>query len=1802
MKTIFHFAFFTLLFITKTTYSQTGYDVNLLRSGGSSSPFDRGNSVAVDADGNMYVAGNFSGTAEFGALSVTSAGDQDGFIVKYNDQGVEQWVRRVGGTGVDNINGISISGTDVYITGSFNGTANFNTPFSFVNNNLISAGSTDIFLAKFNTSGTFLWTRRAGGTGGDVANSVAASGTDIYITGSFNGTANFNTPSANGSSEITAIGNTDIFIAKFNSSGVVQFQRRAGSTGNDVSRGIVVALNGVYITGEFTGDAHFNTAGIPGTTSLTSVGGSDIFVAKYDFSGIIQWTRRAGGTLNDIGYGIANIGDNVFITGQFFDVANFNTPSATGSNELTSAGSTDGFFARFDANGDFAGARRFGGADVDYGTAICRIGTALYVVGVFDGTANFNQPSASGSNELVTAGNGDIFLARFANTGAFIWAKRAGSSSPDVPSGVTALNSEIYVTGRYATTANFNTPSSGSSNTLVSVGGSTDMFLARYSCIPGAPTGLSAQQFCSANSPTLSSININGVNIKWYNVSTGGSMLNPNTALVNGQTYYASQTTAGCEGTERLAVTVEVFSTIPSPSGATSQNFCGNSTVASLTATGQNIQWFTNATGGSPLSNSTALVSGTTYYASQTIDGCSSTTRLAVNVVVNNISYTPTVISPQNFCSNTSLTLADLDLLPGTNPVWYSTSGTSSPIPASTPLVDGTTYYMRNVINGCESFSAAPIAVNLGPEPNAPTGASPQTFCVANNNAFVLNLTATGSNLNWYNSSTGGSPLNESDALVNGSVYYASQTISNCESSNRLAVTVNVTSVAAPTGNTTQEFCGAPTPTVSQLVASGTNVEWFNSASSSIPLNGTNNLSNGSTYYAQQTITGCPSATRLAVTVTLNSTPLPTGNSTQVLCISSNPTIGNLVANGTSILWYATPTGGSPLAGTTPLVHNTNYYASQTIDGCPSNRLTVNVQLNSIVPGPVAPMSQNFCSGDSPTLASIDATGTNLQWYNAQTGGSTLPLSTPLVNGTAYWVSQTTNCGESNRIGVLVNIYTTPSAPSGNATQYFCSGTPTIADLATTPSATYWYATANGGSPLSTSTALVNGESYFASIENVGCESDRFEVVTVIGTAPAAPSGNATQVFCATAGVIYRVQDLVATGSSINWYYSETGGSPADPLDVLGNGGTYYASQTINGCESTSRFEVTVELISTPAPVGSSVHHFCSQDAPTVDDLEATGTSIVWYDSNTGGTILPGSTPLVNGTLYFASQTLNGCPSENRLGSQANIITVPSPTGNATQEFCISSNPTVNDLFTNESNATWYLSITGGSALATSTPLIDGTIYYASITNSGCESVNRFAVTVDFISESSAPNGLANQSFCAQNNPTINSINVSGTAIEWFTVPTGGSPIATSTPLVNGVTYYAAQNVAGCPSGNRLAVTVAVNPTPSAPTGASNQSFCAGIDPLISELTINGTDIAWYNAATGGSLLSVSSSLVNGTTYYASQTVNGCESTNRLAITVNLTPSPAAPTGTQSQYFCSIDAPTIASLEANGTTINWYENLSSTVVLTTSTPLVDGTIYYATQTVNGCESEDRFQALVIINQTPNAPSGTAAQDFCASATIADLAATGTSIQWYSASSGGNSLASSTTLTNQTNYFASQTVTGCESIDRFEVLVTLTNSPNDAVTVSGEIITAVEPNAQYQWINCEDNQPILGESQQTFVVTETGSYAVQITKDGCTATSECVEIEVLGIEYLEKHSFSIYPNPASNYMFLKGDYSSASSGIKVIDISGKDISNSISTSTLNDEIKINTEALTPGIYYLIVTNNNISERIKFTIHK
>jgi hypothetical protein len=132
----------------------------------------------------------------------------------------------------------------------------------------------------------------------------------------------------------------------------------------------------------------------------------------------------------------------------------------------------------------------------------------------------------------------------------------------------------------------------------------------------------------------------------------------------------------------------------------------------------------------------------------------------------------------------------------------------------------------------------------------------------------------------------------------------------------------------------------------------------------------------------------------------------------------------------------------------------------------------------------------------------------------------------------------------------------------------------------------------------------------------------------------------------------------------------------------------------------------------------------------------------------------------------------------------------------------------------------------------------------------------------------------------------------------------------------------------------------------------------------VSDLQATGINIKWYAASTGGSALASNTVISNGTTYYASQTVNGVESASRLSVTVSIDQTPCAPTGAPTQSF-SLGS-TVANLVASGSDIRWYTSASGGTYLDTSA-ILKGGIYYATQTVNCTESANRLAVVVIVN-------------------------------------------------------------------------------------------------------------------------------------------------------------------------------------------------------------------------------------------
>lgn len=610
-----------------------------------------------------------------------------------------------------------------------------------------------------------------------------------------------------------------------------------------------------------------------------------------------------------------------------------------------------------------------------------------------------------------------------------------------------------------------------------------------------------------------------------------------------------------------------------------------------------------------------------------------------------------------------------------------------------------------------------------------------------------------------------------------------------------------------------------------------------------------------------------------------------------------------------------------------------------------------------------------------------------------------------------------------------------------------------------------------------------------------------------------APTGIATQVFCNPA----TVADLIAIGSSIQWYDAQIGGNFLVGTTILADGMTYYASQSISGCESQGRFAVIVSF-SAPTPTGAPSLVICNSG--TVADLIASGTNLQWYSTPSGGSSLSGTTQLVNGNSYYATQTISGCESPQRLAVAVTINASPAaPTGNSSQFFCAGA--AVANLVASGTSIQWYDAPSGGNLLSNGDALVNGMSYYASQIVSGCASTSRLMVFVT-INTPVAPSGSTSQTFCS--GATVADLAASGSSILWYDAATGGNLVGSATLLINGISYYASQTTSGCESTQRLAVTVTVN-TINAPTGNISQTFCG--NEVVANLLANGVNIKWYDAPTLGNLLPGNTPINTSGTYYASQTIAGCESVNRLTVSVTIIPFPNAPTGSSLQTFCY--AATVADLVATGTGLQWYNVSSGGGPLAPTTPLVNGIVYGSTQTIAGCEGLNRLTVTVTINTTA-APTGSASQTFCPSATVNDLIANGSSIQWYSSASGGSPLPSSAILTNGTTYYASQNVSNCESATRLAVTVTI-STVNVTTVNNSPVLTASANGANYQWIDCNNGNAIIpGANNQSYTATATGSYAVIVTQNGCSDTSVCTNVTVVGIENGQQARISIYPNP------------------------------------------------------------------------
>nr|WP_315238067.1 T9SS type B sorting domain-containing protein [uncultured Flavobacterium sp.] len=384
--------------------------------------------------------------------------------------------------------------------------------------------------------------------------------------------------------------------------------------------------------------------------------------------------------------------------------------------------------------------------------------------------------------------------------------------------------------------------------------------------------------------------------------------------------------------------------------------------------------------------------------------------------------------------------------------------------------------------------------------------------------------------------------------------------------------TVIITSQPLAVANSPQTFCMLKNATLADIAITGQNIKWYNNLTTGIFLPQTNTLQNGLIYYASQTINGCESA-RIPVTINIQNTLLPTGNSNQSFCTAQNPTIADIQITGQNIKWYDAVSNGSLLAETTNLVNGRTYYASQTENNCEGQRLGITVSIVNTPPAPTGNGTQSFCKNENATLSSIQISGQDIKWYNTNFSAASLPNSTLLEDNTTYYASQTIGC-EGDRTTILVRVYDTP-LPTANRNQQFCiDENATIANLNITGTALKWYDSATNGNILTQTTSLQNKAYYVTQTLN-NCESERLAVNVKIQDTQV-PIADSPQIFCIQENA--KISNIEISGQNIQWFESTSSTVPLSGSTLLENGVTYYASQTINNCEG-DRIPVLINIL-----------------------------------------------------------------------------------------------------------------------------------------------------------------------------------------------------------------------------------------------------------------------------------------------------------------------------------------------------------------------------------------------------------------------------------------------------------------------------------------------------------------------------------------------------------------------------------------------------------------------------------------------
>ncbi len=383
-----------------------------------------GYDVCTTPSGESIVVGSYSTALTLGSSTLPNLGNTDGLIVKVGANGNYLWAKSLSGSGDDLISHTKIDEQgNIYVAGEHSQTASFDGT-----QNVNNAGK-NAFIAKINGNGNLVWQRSIGNDLEVDFNDVAVDGSgNLYGFGEFAGTLNLD------GITLTSTGTRNIFVVKFDSSGVAQWAKKMGRQFDNGLRIWVNTVGECSIAGDFLGQI------IIGTDTLKSKGLSDAFVARLDLQGNPLWAKSFGGTQTDNCLAITgDAANNIYVSAVFFETVNL------GTSTLTSHGKWDILVAKFSDQGTNLWATSFGGSDNDRSNDV-----ELDPQGNLLVTGWYQDTMRVGSSDLISLGGHDVFVATFNSSGVPQNAYSFGGSSIDVGAGIGLDGAgNTYLTGYY---------------------------------------------------------------------------------------------------------------------------------------------------------------------------------------------------------------------------------------------------------------------------------------------------------------------------------------------------------------------------------------------------------------------------------------------------------------------------------------------------------------------------------------------------------------------------------------------------------------------------------------------------------------------------------------------------------------------------------------------------------------------------------------------------------------------------------------------------------------------------------------------------------------------------------------------------------------------------------------------------------------------------------------------------------------------------------------------------------------------------------------------------------------------------------------------------------------------------------------------------------------------------------------------------------------------------------------------------------------------------------------------------------